>query len=141
MIFLDFKNLSTIKLNPNIRLDDCQRVIDLLNGVTKTVIAKSVANVSKNVSAESKEIVRRKELNFHNESPKVGQLSTSQQKHSLDSDCETNLTKKMKFDDKCVFQVVYGKYKPYKKNKEWTFDGFVLIAPNEIQLFNCSGQW
>ncbi|XP_046911123.2 uncharacterized protein LOC124492302 [Dermatophagoides farinae] len=38
-----------------------------------------------------------------------------------------------------AFQVIYGRYKPYKKNKEWTFDGFLTIESNGIKLYKCSG--
>lgn len=42
-------------------------------------------------------------------------------------------------NEKQVFQVVYGRHKPYKKNKEWTYDGFVVITKDNITLHNCSG--
>nr|XP_027197721.1 uncharacterized protein LOC113792051 [Dermatophagoides pteronyssinus] len=42
-------------------------------------------------------------------------------------------------DSRLAFQVIYGRYKPYKKNKEWTYDGFLAIKPEGITLYKCSG--
>jgi len=41
---------------------------------------------------------------------------------------------------KRAFQALYGKHKPYKKHKEWTYDGFILIADNSVTLFDASGK-
>lgn len=39
-----------------------------------------------------------------------------------------------------AFQVLYGKYKPYKKVKDWTHDGFAKITDNVLALYDMTGK-
>lgn len=125
----DYRKLSTIKINPNLTATDCQRIVDILDGNTPSAESGPSEAAPKNILEPS---VKRKELNFD---------PIPRTKNTLD-DCdeEAQTNKRQKVDGKRAFQVIYGKHKPYKKNKEWSFDGFVLIEKNFIMLYGCSGK-
>jgi hypothetical protein len=72
---------------------------------------------------------------------KVRQLS-----HELNEDIKYVKSKKMNDilninGSERVFQVVWGKHKPYKKHKQWNGDGFLQINSNQkVYLFNSDGK-
>jgi hypothetical protein len=72
---------------------------------------------------------------------KVRQLS-----HELNEDIKCVKSKKMNDilninGSERVFQVVWGKHKPYKKHKQWNGDGFLQINHNQkVYLFNSDGK-
>jgi hypothetical protein len=72
---------------------------------------------------------------------KVRQLS-----HELNEDINCVKSKKMNdimnvSGSERVFQVVWGKHKPYKKHKQWNGDGFLQINYNQrVYLFNSDGK-
>ena len=150
-------NFSGIKINSNISAKDCQRILDLMSSTKNEVrvnINSNDAIMPKNLDDIPSSQYRLYCLSQQKKSnKKLSQVvssrlrplkftTDSEHKHSSDKEFSSLNTIRSHIEwEKRVFQVVYGRYKPYKKNKEWTYDGFIVIIKNGvIALHDCAGK-
>lgn len=56
------------------------------------------------------------------------------------NEVKPNKSHKLAPGEKRAYQVVYGRYKPYKKNKEWSFDGFLFLSNEYVKLYSTGGK-
>ncbi|KPM05324.1 hypothetical protein QR98_0037850 [Sarcoptes scabiei] len=118
-----------IKINPAITKKDLQAILDVLNHANQNIGKSRDLRCNQAEQKCSKGIKRTQIILEDDQNDFV-------ENRLLEKNCDQYLKNK----DKLVFQVIYGKYKPYKKNKEWNFDGFITLKCGQISLLDCSGK-
>ncbi|KAI2804596.1 DNA repair and recombination protein rad54b [Blomia tropicalis] len=109
--FPDYR-YGSIKLNPNLTNYELQRILDFMEIKPNITLVPDLVQPKVNV-----------------QKPEIEKEETIIKTLVPSTKCSTRK----------VFQVVYGKYKPNKKNKNWTYDGFVNITSTHVTLFNEDG--
>lgn len=150
---MPYAHLSAIKIIP-MSNEECQRILDLIDNGPPPKKAKNI--VKKNTSTPEVSLgdigtdddddlpaVSRKP------NKKVAKIAPSpKETYSANYAGNSNTPPSIQYPSeplpsniqKRVFQCVYGKYKPYKKNKEWTFDGFMVVTDKTAELYGSSGR-
>lgn len=135
-------NLNIIDIDENI---DCQRMLDILDGRQvgqkhkPTIIDTNDYDKYKQNSIESKMVSPVKSSN--NEKQYIN-LNISPVKLPVKNESSPlkERTNSEPISNKKVFQVIFGQYKPYRKKKEWSYDGFIMVKPEGTFLYNSSGR-
>lgn len=141
--------MDIIKIDANI---NCQRMLDLLDGQKneqkrKLSIIETIDNDKNDAFNYGQNDITSLPVKQDLSNGNYINLNISPVKPPVKSwNVKNELSVKEKKDnyvpksEKQAFQVIYGKYKPYKKNKEWSYDGFLIIKPQGILLYNISGR-